>query len=175
MDTVDFLTRLLRDNASEVGLRRDGRGWIEISAVLGTVSGRGHSLDRRALHRLVQNNQTLFAISRDGSRIRALRACVNEALDPPAIEEVPPDLLYHGTAAHYLDSIACHGLIPGRRKFVHLHESPKLAMEAGCSHGEPELLAVRVAPMLEQRFTFYRAAEGVWLVRSAPLRFLVRW
>jgi putative RNA 2'-phosphotransferase len=175
MDIVDFLSRLLRDNPPEVGLQRDRRGWIEISAVLDAILKSGHRLDRRSLHHVVQNNQTRFALSRDGSRIRALRVSVREVLDPPALEGVPPALLYHGTAAQYLDSIAANGLIPGPRKFVHLHESPKLAMEAGCLHGEPELLAVRVAPMLEQHFVFYRAAEGVWLVKSAPARFLVRW
>jgi putative RNA 2'-phosphotransferase len=175
MDTVDFLSRLLRNNPPEVGLPRDRRGWIEISAVLGAIIRSGHPLDRRSLHRVVQTNQTRFAISRDGSRIRALGVRVREALDPPAVEDAPPAMLYHGTAAHYLDSIAGNGLVPGLRKFVHLHESPKCAMEAGCMHGEPELLAVRVAPMLEQNFVFYRAPEKVWLVKSAPSRFLVRW
>ncbi|MDB5821413.1 MAG: putative 2-phosphotransferase [Herminiimonas sp.] len=175
MDIVEFLSRLLRANPPEVGLPRDRRGWIEISAVLSAIHNSGHTLDRRGLHRVVQGNQTRFAISRDGSRIRALQDRVREALDPPAVEDVPPSLLYHGTAAHYLDSIARNGLVAGTRKFVHVCESPKLAMEAGSLHGEPELLAVRAARMLEQRFVFYRAGEGIWLVRSAPARFLVRW
>lgn len=175
MDTVDFLNRLLRESLPESGLPQDRRGWVDISAVLGVIVNSGHSLDRRSLHRVVQNNQNRFAISRDGSRIRALRMRIREAVDPPAVEDMPPSALYHGTAAHLLDSIAAHGLVPGIRKFVHLHESPKLAMEAGSAQGDVELLAVRVAPMLEQHFVFYRAADGVWLVRAIPAKFLVRW
>jgi len=175
MDTVDFLNRLLHESLPESGLPQDRRGWVDISAVLGAIMNSGHSLDRRSLHRVVQNNQNRFAISRDGSRIRALRMRIREAVDPPAVEDMPPSALYHGTAAHFLDSIAAHGLVPGIRKFVHLHESPKLAMEAGSAQGDVELLAVRVAPMLEQHFVFYRAAQGVWLVKAIPAKFLVRW
>jgi putative RNA 2'-phosphotransferase len=175
MDTVDFLNRLLRDSQPGSGLALDRRGWVDISALLTAVARTGHPIDRRGLHRLVQKNQTCFAISRDGSRIRALRLRGREAADPPAIEDAPPGVLYHGTAAHLLEFIACEGLVPGTRKYVHLHVSPRLAMEAGALHGEAELLAVRVALMLAERFLFYRAEEGVWLVKAVPAEFLVRW
>ena len=48
-----------------------------------------------------------------------------------SMDATPPEVLYHGTADRFLDSIRAHGLIKGSRHHVHLSERLETAEAVG--------------------------------------------
>ena len=63
-----------------------------------------------------ENDKQRFAISSDGRRIRPTQGhtvTVDLGLQP--VE--PPELMYHGTVAKYLDFIRASGLVRGTRQY----------------------------------------------------------
>ena len=85
---------------------------------------------------------------------------------------LPPDVLYHGTAIHHLDSIRKDGLVPGASHHVHLSSDETTARAVGARHGKPLVLVVQSGQMSSGGFTFYRAENGVWLTDRVPPEFL---
>ncbi len=61
-----------------------------------------------------------------------------------------------------------------RRHQVHLSADVETAVRVGSRHGRPTVFAVDAAAMRSEGWTFYRSGNGVWLVDSAPPKFLER-
>jgi RNA:NAD 2'-phosphotransferase (TPT1/KptA family) len=102
----------LRHRPDAAGLTLDEAGWAEVDAVLGALHQAGvvGGLDR--LRGVVAgNDKQRFELSADGRRIRA-RQGHSVAVELGWPEQVPPDRLYHGTVARFLDAILAEGLRP---------------------------------------------------------------
>jgi len=84
----------------------------------------------------------------------------------------PPEVLYHGTATRFLDSIRQVGLQKMERHDVHLLAETKVALKVGGRHGKPVLLTIRTGQMHRAGFVFRRSANGVWLVEQVPPQFI---
>jgi putative RNA 2'-phosphotransferase len=167
-----FLSRVLRHRPQEAGLALDVHGWADVDAVLAGAQRRGLALDRETLLRVVaENDKQRFALSPDGQRIRANQGHslpVDLDLEPLA----PPDVLYHGTAAQFLESIRREGLRRGRRQHVHLSPDAATAARVGGRRGTAIVLAVQAARMHAEGHVFYRSANGVWLTDHVPVAYL---
>jgi len=85
---------------------------------------------------------------------------------------VPPDVLYHGTAAQFLESIRREGLRRGRRQHVHLSADAATAERVGGRRGTAIVLTVQAARMHAEGYVFYRSANGVWLTDRVPVAYL---
>jgi len=81
--------------------------------------------------------------------------------------------VYHGAAARFLASIRQKGLLRGKRDYVHLSPDEGTAHKVGARHGEPIVLVVKAGQMHADGFTFYCAANGVWLTQHVPNQYLV--
>jgi putative RNA 2'-phosphotransferase len=84
----------------------------------------------------------------------------------------PPELLYHGTATRFLDTIRQHGLQKMQRHDVHLSAETGGAIQVGGRHGRPVVLTIRAGDMHRAGFVFRCSANGVWLVDHVPLEFI---
>lgn len=166
--TSKFLSRVLRHAPESVGLRLDEAGWTEVDALLEAARRAGVPLDRPTLERVVaENDKRRFALSADGTRIRASQGHsvpVELGLAPAA----PPDVLFHGTADRNLASIRAHGLRPGRRTHVHLSSDEATAVAVGRRHGRPVVQRVLAGRMHAAGHAFYRSDNGVWLTDAVP-------
>jgi len=81
----------------------------------------------------------------------------------------PPDRLYHGTSARFLESIRAEGLRRGRRHDVHLSPDAETAHRVGARRAGPTvILRIDAAGMHRAGHVFYRAANGVWLTAVVP-------
>lgn len=166
--TSKFLSRVLRHQPESIGLVLDREGWADIDELIAAAHCPG--LSREAIERVVaDNNKARFAIDPTGRRIRAVQGHSTDAvsLTYPALE--PPDLLYHGTARRFLDSIRVEGLRPGRRHHVHLSADPATARAVGSRHGSPVVLEVRSGRMFHDGTIFHRSDNGVWLAARVPV------
>jgi putative RNA 2'-phosphotransferase len=167
-----FLSLVLRHNPGAIGLHLDGQGWAEVEELLARATAHGNGFTLDELHEVVAgNDKKRFTLSEDGSRIRAAQghSVKVELALPPAS---PPEILWHGTATRFLTSILHEGLTPQSRQHVHLSAEWATAVAVGRRHGKPVVLKVQAAQMAAAGFTFWQAANGVWLCDRVPPEYL---
>jgi putative RNA 2'-phosphotransferase len=162
----------LRHRPDAAGLTLDEAGWTEVDAVLGALDRAGVTGGLDRLRGVVAgNDKQRFELSADGRRIRA-RQGHSVAVELGWSEQVPPDRLYHGTVARFLDAILAEGLRPMGRHHVHLSPDIATARRVGGRRGAPAILAVRARDLHAAGKPFYRTANQVWLVDAVPPQFL---
>ena len=88
-------------------------------------------------------------------------------------EERPPDILYHGTAEKYVDSIEKKGLLPRGRLYVHLSRDRETAISVGRRHGSPIVYRIDSQRMYLDGISFYRSENDVWLVKYVPFEYMI--
>lgn len=167
-----FLSLVLRHEPHRIGLQLDEAGWSSVDELLGKAAAAGKSISRAVLDEVVAgSDKRRFAFSEDGLRIRANQGhSIEVDLDLPAIQ--PPDLLFHGTASRFVESILKSGLERRARHHVHLTQDRSTASAVGQRYGEPVLLCVDAKAMAAQGHEFRCSANGVWLVDAVPVEFI---
>ena len=84
----------------------------------------------------------------------------------------PPALLFHGTAKQSVDAILAAGLNKMSRHHVHLSLDVDTARKVAMRHGIPVIFHVDAGRMLQDGYTFYVSANGVWLTDAVPPGYL---
>lgn len=173
VSTSKFLSLVLRHQPEVVGMTLDEEGWLEINALIDAANQHGKRLSLKLLHEVVAtNDKKRFALSDDGLRIRASQGHSVTGVDLKLAETTPPDTLYHGTVAAFIESIRSTGLEKRSRNHVHLSADEATATKVGSRRGKPIILQVDAAAMHQDRHRFYLSANGVWLVDAVPPSFL---
>jgi len=78
-------------------------------------------------------------------------------------EQIPPNILYHGTAEKNITSIKEQGLIKESRHHVHLSADTETAKKVGMRYGAPVVLTINAKAMHEKGYSFFQSQNGVWL------------
>ncbi|XKK64276.1 RNA 2'-phosphotransferase [Streptomyces sp. ARC32] len=165
-----YLSKHLRHQPERIGLTLDEGGWVEIDTLIAAAAAHGFRFTHAELdHVVATNDKRRFAV--EGTRIRASQGhSVHVDLGlPPA---TPPPYLYHGTVARSLDAIRTEGLRPMNRHDVHLSPDRATATRVGARRGRPVVLSVDAAAMHRDGHVFHVSANGVWLTKSVPSRYL---
>jgi len=167
-----FLSYVLRHKPETIGLALDAEGWCAIDQLIRLAKEQGTGLTRELLLETVAaNDKKRFALSPDGSRIRANQGHsiqVNLNLRP----QTPPQILLHGTATRFESSIRAQGLVAGSRQLVHLSIDRETAFQVGKRYGKPLLLEVEALAMSRSGHEFFMSANGIWLTRAVPAVYL---
>lgn len=167
-----FLSLVLRHQPETAHITLDSAGWTGVNELLRGCAQARRSITRDQLQHIVETNaKKRFEFSADGKRIRASQGHsveVDLAYEP----QDPPELLYHGTATRFLDSIRELGLIKGQRHHVHLAAETKVTLQVGARHGNPVLLTILASAMRAAGHPFYCSTNGVWLVEHVPPEFV---
>ncbi len=167
-----FLSYVLRHHPESIGLELDEGGWVRVDVLLSAAEQSGTTLDERLLQQVVQQgDKKRFSFSEDRLRIRANYGhsiSIDLGLEP--IE--PPELLYHGTAKCFLDSIRREGLQRRGRNYVHLSPDEKSAVQVGARHGRAVVLVVESRRMHQAGHAFYCSQSGIWLTEEVPAQYL---
>ena len=166
--TSKFLSLVLRHEPQRIGLALDEAGWADVDELLAAATRAGTPLDRETLERVVrENDKQRFALSPDGRRIRASQGH-SVPVELGLVPETPPEVLYHGTAARFVESIRRSGLHAGGRTHVHLSSDEATALGVGRRHGSPVALRVASGDMHRAGHEFARSENGVWLTGTVP-------
>jgi putative RNA 2'-phosphotransferase len=170
--TSKFLSLVLRHEPERIGIVLDESGWTDIAALLAAAAAHGVAITRAELDEVVAtSDKQRFALSPDGTRIRANQGHsvdVELGLAPAT----PPDRLYHGTVARFVESIRELGILKGSRHHVHLSADEDTARRVGGRRGAPVVLGVRAGEMAAAGHAFFRSENGVWLVEHVPPEFV---
>lgn len=167
-----FLSLLLRHKPEEVGLVLDPDGWAEIDQIVERTSSGKIPLTRSLIEELTRTSEKQrFKISEDGTKIRANQGH-SVKVELGLVAAVPPEVLYHGTATRFLESILAEGLKSGNRNHVHLSRDSETAVRVGQRHGKPVVLEVLSGTMHREGASFFLSENGVWLTESVQAKFL---
>ena len=167
-----FLSLILRHEPERVGLKLGDAGWVSVEELLQALNRHNVALTLEQLkHVVATSDKKRFAFSEDGRDIRANQGhSVDVDLQYPP--QTPSELLYHGTATHFLEGIRRDGLQKMERHDVHLSAETQVTVQVGGRHGKPALLRIRAGDMHRAGFVFRCSANGVWLVDHVPLQFI---
>ncbi|CDM91709.1 RNA 2'-phosphotransferase [Xenorhabdus bovienii] len=168
-----FLSYVLRHQPESIGLTLDNEGWADIGVLIKCAEKHGKHLNHALIATIVEtNDKKRFAISDDQKRIRAVQGHSSQKVNISYQAQVPPVVLYHGTATRFLDSIFQQGLVAGSRHYVHLSADEATAIKVGQRHGKPGILKINAQLIHEQGFKFHQADNGVWLTKSVPVKYI---
>ncbi len=128
-----FLSLVLRHDPDKIGITLDPQGWISVDTLLSQMNAHGKNIDFEQLCDVVDSNdKKRFAFNEDKTSIRANQGhSVTVDLQYEAIQ--PPEYLYHGTVAKFMDAIRKNGLLKMSRHHIHLSESLETATKVGHS------------------------------------------
>lgn len=167
-----FLSLVLRHRPDVIGISLDTEGWMPVEDLLAACAQHGRAISREQLDAVVRtNDKQRFGFSADGSWIRANQGH-SLPVDLGLAPEEPPDLLYHGTVQHFLESIRRDGLTKGNRHHVHLSPDIQTATKVGQRRGRPVVLVIEAGRMFRDGHTFFRSENGVWLTDAVPTEYI---
>lgn len=170
--TSKFLSQILRHRPDKIGLELDENGWADVAALLEKSAAQGMHISRETLQTVVDNNdKKRFAFSDDNLRIRASQGH-SISIDLNLKAQKPPEILFHGTAAPAIKSIAREGLLPMRRQHVHLSLDIETAQKVGSRHGKAITLTIKSGEMARAGHKFYLSDNGVWLTEAVPVHYI---
>ncbi len=169
-----FLSLILRHKPEALDITLDPNGWADVQEILEKMNNRGLKVDLdRIEHVVANNNKKRFILTEDRQRIRANQGH-SVAIDMEFESIQPPDLLFHGTATRFLDSILEKGLLKGNRQHVHLSADKDTAVMVGKRHGKPVVLTVDTQQMWAEGHEFYLSENKVWLTDHVPIQYIKR-
>lgn len=169
-----FISLVLRHNPSAAGIKIEHNGaWADTKELINginTVSS--YKIDMKTLEKIVADDEKMrYSFNEDKSKIRANQGHSID-VDMGFTEKIPPEILYHGTAERFVDSILDEGLKKGSRQYVHLSKDEETASKVGKRHGKLHIFRVLTGEMHRQGYKFYCSDNGVWLTDSVPPDFL---
>ena len=168
------MSLVLRHKPEEIGLQLNEQGWAKVDELITKINTRGFLVNVEIIDKVVEtNDKKRFAFNEDKTLIRASQG---HSIEVELIlrETVPPDILYHGTAVKYVDSILQTGLQKQNRQHVHLSETIETAKAVGSRHGKPIILVIDTKAMQYAGFKFYLSENKVWLTNSVPVQYITQ-
>lgn len=146
----------------------DKHGYREVKDLV-----KNHGFTKQELIEIVEtNDKQRYEFDLTKSKIRARQGHSVE-INVDLQEALPPDVLFHGTATRFLDSIKEKGILKMSRNYVQLSEKIDTAMEVGKRHGKPVILTVNTKAMHEDGIKFYLSNNNVWLTEFVDSKYIV--
>jgi putative RNA 2'-phosphotransferase len=168
-----FLSFVLRHKPESIGLPMDKQGWVSVTDLMEKAKAAGQPFTQQDLEEVVVNNdKQRFAFSPDGFRLRAVQGHSLD-IDLGLSPKIPPEILFHGTAAHCVETIFREGIQKRRRQFVHLSVDKETARGVGQRHGNPVIIQVEAGKLARAGHVFYLSENGIWLTGFIPARYLL--
>lgn len=164
----------LRHAPWEYELELDENGFVLIEQLLNSLNSLneyGRNVTREDLEYIIANSdKKRHEIV--GDKIRALYG----HSVPNKIEKIPgilPDILYHGTAKRFVDSIMRDGLLPMKRQYVHLSVDTTMATLVGKRRdSDPIILEIDAREAINDGIKFYIGNDKVWLCDKIPPKYI---
>lgn len=168
-----LLSKALRQDPVCLGLTLDEDGRVGVQDLLEALGKRSPGFALADLVGAVKaNDKKRFAFDDDKSRTRANQGhslSVSLELRP----QMPPPLLYHGTAMAAVGAIEEVGLKKMDRQHVHLSRDIETALKVGGRHGKATVFLVASSQHAsETGECYYLSDNGVWLTDNVPATYL---
>lgn len=145
----------------------DEYGYREVSDLI-----QNHEYTIELLEAIVEtNDKQRYEFSEDKKKIRA-RQGHSIKVDVKLRETTPPDILYHGTAIRFIESIEEEGIKKMSRQYVHLSKDKETAFNVGKRHGRPCAIVIDAKQMVNDGIKFYLSNNNVWLTEFVDRKYI---
>ncbi len=166
-----FISLVLRHKPEAAGITLDEHGWANVEELLRGINETGRKISMEILEDIVAtDNKQRYSFNEDKTLIRANQGH-SIPVDVELKEQNPPEILYHGTATRFLNSILNDGLKPMSRLYVHLSKDIETAWKVGKRHGDPVILKINSRDMYKDGYKFYLSENGVWLTEKVDAKY----
>jgi len=168
------LSFVLRHHPEKIGIQLDQYGRVDLDELIQKFNEHyGNQINKSFIDQIIkQSDKQRYAI--EGNTIRALYGH-SMPVDPLAKPTMPPTHLFHGTSHAAASFIENEGLSKMERKFVHLSEDRKSAMQVGQRRdSDPVILQISALDAAQDDFVFYPTKSGIWLVDEIPAKYIHR-
>ena len=170
--TTKLLNVLLRHKPEQASLILDKNGWTDVRQMISMVSRKFYPIDFELVKHIVfTNDKQRFMFNEDLTKIRATPGD-GVVFDLGLLSVVPPEVLYYGAPAMYLDDIAKWGINKMNRQYVHLSPDPDSAMVVAAKKIGPVPLKIAAFEMYENETLFYQSDFDVWLTDHVPSQYV---
>ncbi len=166
------MSLVLRHEPERIGLQLNENGWASVDELVEKINAKGIKVNIDTIREVVAtNNKKRFAFNRDETMIRASQGhSIDVELNLTAT--TPPEILFHGTATRFMESIMATGLQKQTRQHVHLSAGAETALAVGSRHGKPVVLQINAKAMHEAGFEFFLSDNHVWLTAMVPVQYI---
>lgn len=167
-----FLSLILRHQPEIINIQLTYDGWADIDELIEKSKTKNIFLSHELIKEISdKSDKQRFKISDDRKRIRANQGH-SIKVDVGLKKQNPPEILFHGTATRFIESIKEHGLVPGSRQFVHLSKDEETAIKVGARHGKAIVLTIESGKMHHNGFEFFLSENNVWLAKKIPREYI---
>jgi putative RNA 2'-phosphotransferase len=155
----------LRHNPDKYGIKLDENGFTDLKVFLRAMNAMHHfepPLTKDSIQYVMDHSDK----QRFGMTATKIRALYGHSFPMKIRKEQtdPPDILYHGTAHRFLESIMQTGLLPMSRQYVHLSADLETARQVGLRRdSHPAILQIDAASANADGVRFYIGNDKVWL------------
>lgn len=172
-DVSKYMSLILRHKPEAIGISLDEHGWANVEELIAGIA-KNNEFNMEILEEIVRNDEKQrYSFNEDKTLIRANQGH-SIPVDVELEEQVPPEILWHGTGEKYVESIDREGLIPKSRLYVHLSKDADTAVKVGSRHGKPVIYNVKAKQMHDDGYKFYLSVNGVWLTKEVPVKYLIK-
>ena len=176
MDYIDLskeISYALRHAPWEYELEMDEEGWVPVKQLLEALhrTRKWSNICEADLKSMIEKSEK----KRHEFTGEKIRAFYGHSIPMNILreEKLPPDILYHGTARRFLQSIDENGLLPQNRQYVHLSQDIETAESVGMRHDNvPCILIIDAKIAWDDGIKFYFGNEKVWLANAIPSRYI---
>jgi len=170
-DVSKYMSLILRHKPETIGITIDEHGWANVEELISGIA-KDNEFNMEILEEIVRTDEKQrYSFNDDKSLIRANQGH-SIPVDVELEEKIPLEILWHGTGEKYVASIDETGLIPKSRLYVHLSKDEDTAIKVGSRHGKPVIYHVLAKQMHDDGYKFYISANGVWLTKEVPVKYL---
>jgi len=169
-----FISLILRHRPEVIEIQVDEHGWADVEELINGINKTGRTINMELLEDIVlKDEKQRYSFNEDKRLIRANQGH-SIPVDVELKEQIPPEILYHGTAERFLESIMHDGIRSMSRLYVHLSKDERTAHMVGKRHGKPVILKVESGKMYHDGIKFYLSANGVWLTKFVDRQYIDR-
>lgn len=167
-----FISLILRHHPEAAYIQLDEHGWADVDQLIVGINKSGKKINRDILEEIVRtDNKQRYSFNENKTLIRANQGH-SVPVDVELKEQEPPEVLYHGTAQRFYNSIKTEGLKPMGRLYVHLSKDIETAINVGKRHGKPIVLKISSGRMYQDGQAFYLSENGVWLTKKVDINYI---
>ena len=161
------LSFLLRHCRSPQYIDLNG-GWAEVEDVISQLH-----INRKTLEQIVVNDEKQrFSFDDTKTKIRANNGHSISGVTIETLKKEPPEILYHGTATRFLESILTDGLKPMNRIYVQLSGDYETSYKVGSRHGDSVVVEIRALDFVKDGGNILLSPNGVWQADYIPKEYI---
>lgn len=166
-----YIALILRHKPEEIGIVLDEHGWANVDDLINGINKTTPFTFEMLEEIVLTDSKQRYSFNNDKTLIRANQGH-SISVDVELKENIPPNVLWHGTGEKYMSGIDKQGLVKKSRLYVHLSADAETAKKVGRRHGNPIIYKIAAKDMYNKGYKFYLSINGVWLTKFVPIEFL---